>query len=82
MAPNTSTSRPTDRLFDDGFKNLKAGFAPSRQGRISLNGHPENLLQAILNKLEKQAKDKALLPRGPSYQNFKRWAKAIFIGHH
>ena len=80
MVPNVNTSCTINRLLDDASKNLKVRFTPSQQGRIGLNGQPENLLQAILNMLEKQVTDKASLSRGPSYQNFKRWAKASFFG--
>lgn len=64
------------------YKNWNARFVPPPQGRIALNGHPENSFQAILCKLEKQVTDKALLSRGLSFQNFKRWDKADFTEPH
>lgn len=63
-------------------QTLKSKVYASAVEKISLDGHPENSFQAIVNKLEKQVTDKGLLSRGPSYQNFKRWVKANLTGQH
>lgn len=82
------TWQPTRRLHAQStdlqmmLQTLKSMIYASAVGKISLDGHPENSFQAILNKLEKQVTEKSLLSRGPSYQNFKRWVKANLIGQH